>query len=170
MSEWLTHVFVAYALFTVGSWRLDWLGKRWVAVAVVGSILPDLNRLRLLVAPDLISAPLGVPFDWDGLHTLAGIVLLSGIGALLFERRRERRRAFGLLIAGALSHIVVDIPQRYADGQTLTNLYAHPLPPWRVSTPGWYVPADRWVVLVAFAAALVVFVLDRYWMQPSGSA
>ena len=161
MAEWLTHVSVAYALFTVGSWLIAWLDDRWIAVGVVGSILPDLNRIELVVPADFIEAHLGVPFDWSGIHTLGGLVLLCAVGAFLFERRREQWRAFGLLFAGGLSHILIDIPQRYVDGETLTNLYFFPLNAWRTATPGWYVSADRWVVVVAFVVAVVVFLVDR---------
>lgn len=162
MAEWLTHVLVAYGLFTALGWVVDWLEPRWVAVAMVGSILPDLNRLDLLVSSEQVSAVLGVPFDWAGLHTVGGAVVLSGIGALLFSDPQHRRRAFLALSGGALSHLLLDVPQAYADGLTLTNLYLYPLPAWRVPTPGWYVSADRWVVLVAFGFALVVYAADRY--------
>jgi hypothetical protein len=162
MAEWLTHVFVGYALFTVIGWSVDWLDANWIAVGIVGSVLPDLNRLDLLVDDALITAITGVPFDWSGLNTLGGVMLLSAIGAMLFERRQQQRRGLLLLLTGGLTHLVVDLPQRYADGLMLTNNYLYPLPPWRVPTPGWYVSADRWVVVVAAAVALLVFLVDRY--------
>lgn len=162
MAEWLTHVLLAYALFTVVGWYVDWLDSKWVAVGIVGSILPDLDRLDLLVSDDLITAVTGVPFDWSGINTLGGVVVLSAIGGLLFARRRHQRRGFLLLLSGAFSHLLVDLPQRYADGLLLTNKYLFPLPAWRASTPGWYVSADQWVVGVALVVALVVFGLDRY--------
>jgi len=165
MSEWLTHVFVAYTIFTVASWRLVWLDGRWIAVGVVGSILPDFSRLDLLVDADTVAAVLGTPFEWGGVHTLAGVLFLSGIGAVLFDRRHDQIRAFGLLCAGGLSHILVDVPQPYADGKTLTNLYLYPLPPWRVSLPGVYVSPDQWTAVASFAVAVVVFLLDRYFLQ-----
>jgi membrane-bound metal-dependent hydrolase YbcI (DUF457 family) len=161
MADWLTHVFFAYAFFTVASWVVD-LPDRWVAVGLVGSVLPDLDRLALIAPANSASAALGVPFDWNGLHTLGGLLLLGGVGALLFERRRDQRRALALLYAGALSHLLVDLPQPYADGLTLTNLYLFPFSSWRTTTPGWYVSADRWVVAVAFTVALVAFLSDRY--------
>ncbi|SNR25693.1 metal-dependent hydrolase [Halorubrum vacuolatum] len=161
MAEWLTHVLVAYALFTIVSWFVEWVDQRWVAVAMIGSILPDLNRIDLLVSDEAVEYLLGIPFSWDGLHTLGGSILLAGIGALLFHTARERRRAFVLLSGGAVSHLVVDLPQRYADGLMLSGQYAFPIPVPRLPTPGWYVSADRWVAVVAVAVALVVFVLDR---------
>lgn len=162
MAEWLSHVLLAYAAFTVASWQIEWLDQRWVAVGVVGSILPDLSRLNLLVDNDTMTALLGVPFEWGGLHTLGGSILLAGVGALLFEGRRQQYRAFGLLVAGAFSHLIVDLPQKYADGQLLTNLYLFPVSSWRGPTPGWYVSADRWVAVLSLGVALVVYLADRY--------
>lgn len=160
MAEWLTHIMLAYALFTAAGWYIEWLDRRWVAAGMVGSILPDLSRLDLLVSNDWITAITGIPFYWDGLHTVGGAVVLSAIGALLFSTATEQRRAFGLLFVGALSHLVVDLPQQYADGLMLTNVYLFPLPPWRPPTPGWYVSADRWVVFAALVVAVAVFVID----------
>jgi hypothetical protein len=162
MAEWVTHVLVAYAVFTVAGWGITWLDDRWVAVAVVGSVLPDLNRIDLVIPDETVTAITGVPFAWGGLHTLGGILLMAGLGALLFERERGYVRPFALLLAGALSHVVVDIPQRYADGETITNVYFFPLSSWRGPTPGWYVTADRWVVVVACGIALAVFLVDRF--------
>ena len=162
MAEWLTHVLLAYALFTVVGWSVAWLDEKWVAVGIVGSILPDLSRLALIVPNEAIEALTGLPFSWSRLHTLGGALVLSTIGAMLFATPTDRRRAFGLLFAGALSHLVVDLPQQYADGLMITNLYLFPLPPWRFATPGWYVSADRWVVVVSLAVAVFVFGLDRY--------
>ena len=165
MAEWLSHVLLAYALFTAASWYIEWLDRKWVAVGLVGSILPDLNRLGLLVGSEQITAVVGLPFNWAGLHTLGGAVVLSTIGAVLFATRQQQYRAFLLLFAGALSHLIVDLPQQYADGLMVTNLYLFPLPPWRFPTPGWYVSADRWVAVVSLAIALVVFGVDYYRRQ-----
>jgi len=162
MAEWLTHIVLAYALFTAAGWYIEWLDRQWVAVGMVGSILPDLSRLDLVIDADRITAVFGVPFEWGGLHTLGGAVVLSALGAVLFSTRRQQYRAFLLLFAGALSHLVVDLPQAYADGLMITNLYLFPLPAWRFPTPGWYVSADRWVVVVSLAVALPVFVVDYY--------
>ena len=162
MAEWVSHVCLAYALFTTVGWYVDWLDRRWVVVGIVGSVLPDLDRLELVVSGDLITAVTGVPFEWYGINTIGGTVVLSAVGALLFERHSDRRRGFLLLVTGGLSHLLVDLPQRYADGLMLTNKYLFPLPPWRPPTPGWYVSADRWVVVAALLVALVVFGVDRY--------
>jgi hypothetical protein len=121
--EWLTHVLLAYAAFTVLTWVVSWLDQRWVAVAMVGSIIPDLGRIELLVEADWIEATFGVPFSWGGMHTLAGIGLLCVAGATLVRGRRRQIRTGLLLAGGALLHVVVDLPQVYADDRMLTNLY-----------------------------------------------
>lgn len=165
MAEWLTHVLLAFALFTALGWVIEWIDEGWVAVGMIGSILPDLNRLELIVPADTVSAIAGVPFQWGGLHTIGGAVLLAGLGALLFDTRTRQWRAFLVLFGGALWHLIVDLPQQYADGAMLTNLYLFPIASWRPPTPGWYVSDDRWVVVGAALIALVVWLLDRYYID-----
>ncbi|MEY7850684.1 metal-dependent hydrolase [Natrarchaeobius sp. A-rgal3] len=167
MAELLTHVLLAYAAFTVLGWYVEWIDDRWIAVGMVGSILPELNRLALVVSSGRVSSLLGVPFAWDALHTVVGAALLSGIGALLFASSTHRRRAFLVLFAGGLSHLVVDLPQQYADGRMLTNEYLFPLTTWRPPTPGWYVSADRWVLVFASGVTLAIVLFDRYRVRPS---
>jgi len=162
MSEWLTHVFIAYAGFTVFSWKLNWLTDRWIAVGVIGSILPDLSRLSLVVSPDIVEYLVGMNFTWAGIHTLIGVMLLSAIGALCFADSEDQYRAFVSLLGGSVSHLIVDLPQRYADGQMVLDSYLSPIPVLRPPTPGWYVTPDRWVVGVAFVIALLVFGINRY--------
>jgi hypothetical protein len=162
MAEWVTHVLFAYVLFTVMSWFTGWIDQRWIAVAMIGSILPDLNRIELIASDELLTYLVGAPFAWWGIHTVGGVILLSGIGAFLFGTGSQRWRAFLSLLGGALSHIVIDLPQRYADGYMISSSYAFPVPFPRLTTPGLYVSSDRWVVLVAICVAFVVFVSDRY--------
>ncbi|MFC7231559.1 hypothetical protein ACFQMM_09340 [Saliphagus sp. GCM10025308] len=102
MADLLTHVLVAYACFTVLRWRLEWLTPRWLAISLVGSLLPDINRIELVVSDAAVEAATGVPFDFDAIHTLGGIVVLAAIGALCF--RASHQRAFVMLF-GAHSRI-----------------------------------------------------------------
>jgi hypothetical protein len=159
MAELLTHALVAYALFTAFGWALEWLQPRWVVLGMVGSLFPDLNRIDMLVDDYAIEQLLGLPFDWGAIHTLGGVLLLSAVGALLFGAATARRRAFALLVAGGGSHLALDAVKRWAGG--VNGAYLYPLTWWRNPTPGWYVSTDRWVLGVALACALVVFVVDR---------
>ncbi len=163
MAELLSHVLIAYVCFTIASWRLEWLTKRWIAVGIIGSLLPDLNRLSIVVSETAIEATLGVPFDLDGLHTLGGVLILAGIGALCFAD--EHRRAFGVLLAGAVSHLLVDAAKMYADGDAATWLY--PFTWYRHPSPNLYVSSDPAVLVVSLSAAAVVWLLDRRYSETS---
>ena len=159
MAELLTHVLAAFVLFNILGWMIEWLEPRWVVVGMVGSILPDLNRLDMAVDSAVIEGILGVPFIWGAIHTLGGVVLLSLGGALLFATIQARRRAFLLLVGGGVSHLLLDAVKAWADGYN--GAYLYPLSWWRNPTPGWYVSADRWVLAVALVCAVVVLLIDR---------
>ncbi|WP_436344532.1 metal-dependent hydrolase [Natronorubrum sp. FCH18a] len=157
MAELLSHVLVAYALGTVVSWHLDWVTKRWVAIAMIGALLPDLNRVGLFVADATLETVLGVPFGVDAIHTLGGVVLLAGIGAVVVADRHQR--AFATLLAGALSHLLADALKAYADGAAGAWLY--PVTWARHPAPSLYVSSDPIVLGVIAAGALLVWWLDR---------
>lgn len=157
MADLLTHVLIAYAFLTVLGWRIDWLTRRWVSVGVAGVAIPDLVKVDLLVDADRLSAALGVPFTFDPIGTLGGVLLIAGAIALLFGARR--RRAYAVLVTGGGSALVLDGLRLYADGEALFWLY--PLW-WRPPTPGWYVSSDPLVLVVGLAVAGSVFALDRW--------
>ncbi len=160
MAELLSHVLFAFALFTVAGWVVEWLDREWVVVGMVGAILPDLNRIDMVLDEYVVAQVLGVPFSWDGLHTLGGVVLLAALGAVLFPSGQEQLRAFGLLVAGGVSHLLTDAVKAWADGAN--GAYLYPLSWWRNPTPGWYVSADRWMLVVAVLLVLAVLIVDRF--------
>ncbi len=160
MAELLTHVAVTYVGATIITWRINRLDNRWVPVAMIGAVLPDLNKLDWIIGAYRVEAAVGLPFDWDGLHTLGGAVLLAGGGAVLFQHTRDQYLAWGCLTAGAGGHLVVDSVKQWADGAG--DMYLYPLSWWRPPTPGWYVTADRWVLVVSVLLASVVFIYDQH--------
>jgi membrane-bound metal-dependent hydrolase YbcI (DUF457 family) len=160
VADLLSHVLLAFALFTTLGWAVSWLDRRWVAVGMVGSILPDLDMIELVLEAHAISQATGVPLDWEAIHTLGGVLLLAGVGALLFEERDLQRRAFALLVAGGVSHLVFDGVKAWADGANGASLY--PFSWWRNPTPGWYVSSDWGVVVIATVVAGGVWIADRY--------
>ncbi|ELY95773.1 membrane-bound metal-dependent hydrolase [Natrialba hulunbeirensis JCM 10989] len=166
MAELLSHVLIAYVLFTVASWRLEWLTKRWVAIGMIGALLPDLNRIGMFVDDATIETTLGVPFGIDALHTLGGVILLSGIGALVLTE--AHKRGFGVLLAGALTHLLTDGLKAYADAEAGAWLY--PFTWYRHPTPNLYVSADQGVVLVTGLLAIAIFLVDyRLTATPSAT-
>jgi len=157
MTDLFSHVLLAYTIFTVASWRVDWLTKRWVAVGMIGSLLPDLSRIGMFVTDATIETTLGVPFSIGAIHTLGGVVLFSAIGSLVIAD--HRRRAFGLLIAGGLSHLLTDGLKVWVDGAAGAWLY--PLSWYRHPTPGLYVSSDPRVLVAIGLVALIVALVDR---------
>lgn len=166
MADLLSHVLFAFVVFTVAGWAVDGLGRRWVAVGMVGAILPDLDLVGVLVDGSVVSESIGLPFDWGAIHTLGGVLLLAAAGAVLFEGRVQRRRAFVLLGAGGTVHLAVDGVKLWADGANGVSLY--PFSWWRNPTPGLYAPGDRHVVVVAVVVAGAVWLLDRYLLPTLG--
>ena len=157
MADLLTHVLAAYALATIASWRYDRLTRPWIAVVMIGALLPDLNRIGLLVTDAAIEATLGVSFDIDGIHTLGGAVFLAGVGSVVVADRH--RRVFALLLAGALSHLLVDGFKAYADGEA--GVWLYPFTWYRHPTPNLYVSSDPTVLATALLMAVVVAGIDR---------
>ena len=140
MGDLLSHILFAFTAFTVAGWAVTWLDRRWVAVGMVGAILPDLDVLGAFLDGATVSAALGVPFDWAATHTLGGVLLLAAALALLFERSSQRRRAFGLLVAGGCSHLLIDGLKVWADGANGVSLY--PLTWRRIAPPRERVQRD----------------------------
>ncbi|SEP69346.1 metal-dependent hydrolase [Natrinema salaciae] len=157
MADLLSHVLLAYAGCTVAGWYRP-IPSRWTAVVMIGAILPDLNRGTLLVGNGTLEAALGMPFDLDGLATLGGAIVLAGIGAMVVADRH--RRAFVALLAGALSHLLVDAVKAYADGAA--GMWLYPFAWVRHPTPSLYVSSDPAVLAVAISIAVVVVAIDRY--------
>lgn len=157
MAELLSHVLVAYALATVASWRWKRLTGPWIAVAMIGALLPDLNRVGLLVTDAAIEATLGTTFGIDAIHTLGGVIALASVGAMVVAD--HHRRVFALLLAGALSHLLVDGLKVYADGDA--GVWFYPFAWYRHPTPNLYVSSDPAVLIAAVLVAIGVTVLDR---------
>lgn len=160
MADLLTHVLVAFIVFTVAGWRVGWLDRKWVVVAMVGALFPDLNKIGMVLNPRTVEATLGIPFSWAAIPTLGGVVVLSGIGAVIFATGRHRHIAFPVLLCGALTHLLGDALVAWADGHDGASLY--PLTYYRLPTPGLYVSSDPRVLVTALVCALLVFAVDRH--------
>ena len=107
MADLYTHVLVGYTIGVVLSWRYEWLGYPFIAVVMAGAILPDLNRIELLLPAATIEAALGIPFSWSPLHRAGGTLVVVCLGTLL-AAGRYRRAVFALLTIGAASHYLLD--------------------------------------------------------------
>ncbi|MFT4882022.1 MAG: hypothetical protein ACI9CA_001374 [Natronomonas sp.] len=157
MADLLTHVLAAYVLLTVVGWWVAWLGPRWVAVGMGGAAIPDLVKVERLVNESVIQSAFGVPFAYDPVSSLAGVLVIAGIITLFFGH--ARRRVYGLLVTGGGLSLVLDGLRVFVDGSA--GFWLYPLW-WRPPAPSLYVTADARVLVVAAVVSGGVFVVNRY--------
>lgn len=158
MADLLTHVLTAYVLATLLSLRDDRLTPAMVTAAMVGGLVPDLNRIGLLVPASWVETTLGVPFAWDALLTVGGVAVVVALGPFLVPRR-VRSVTAAMLSLGALSHFALDYLLLFPSGYT--HPYLWPVTAAGLPGPGLYLSSDRWPAAVAVAVAVVATVARR---------
>lgn len=165
MADLLTHVLVPFVVLTVVGWIVA-VPRQWIPVAMGGAAIPDLVKLDLLLDADLVGRLLGVPFEYDPVSSVAGVCVVAGVIALLFTDD-VRRTAYGFLLFGGVSSLLLDGLRVFADGHAGFWLY----PLWvRPPTPSLYVTSDVRVVVVAVAVALSVTIIDRRVVGSKGAS
>jgi len=158
MPDLLAHALVAYALVTVVSWRVSWVARPYVTVAMAGAFIPDLTKIKPIVPNVLVRETLGVPFDWFALHTAGGVLVSIAIGAVLVTAG-ERRRVVALLGLGAGSHLIADLFIKSVWGWSYAVLW--PFSSVKPRLPGLYLSTDPAPTAVAGLLALGVFLVSR---------
>ncbi|MDL0132053.1 metal-dependent hydrolase [Halobacterium salinarum] len=157
MPDLLTHVLIGYTLGTLLTTRFDW-PQTMTTIVMLGALLPDLTKIKLLIPDAQMQALLGIPFSWHALHTLGGVLTTATIGALLVDRT-HRQRVFGLLITGTLTHLILDSLLIKPSGYASTIWW--PFITTGLPTPGLYVSYDRWPALLAGLLALTTYLSTR---------
>lgn len=158
MADLFTHVIVAFTIAVVLSWKLAWVTRPMIPVAMVGAAIPDLNRIDLLIPEEAITALTGIPWTWGVLHRAGGALLIIALFTLLV-RRDLRKPVFALLTIGVCSHFVLDYFLWQPTGET--NLLLWPFLDVAVDYQGVYRSSDRWMAVVATIVAGVVLAIDR---------
>lgn len=153
MADLLTHVLVAYALATLVSFRDARITPPMVAVAMLGGVLPDLNRIALLLPASTVASTLDIPFTWDALGTLGGVAVVAAVGTLLV-RPCDRSTAAVALAIGVVPHFLLDYLLVFPSGYT--HPYLWPLVAARLPGPNLYLSSARWPAVVAVVAATTV--------------
>lgn len=160
MADLLATLLAVIATLTAAGWWIAWLDRRWILVAAGGAFVPDLSRVSVIVDDDTIATLLGIPFDYAALETLGGVLLVSGIVAIWFERRYWPR-VYGLLVVGGGVHLLLDGLRVFADGRSSTWLFPF-APAYRPPTPNLFVSSDPVVPALAVGLTAVVLALDRW--------
>lgn len=158
MPDLLTHVLFAYGIGTLLSQQYEWLSPAYVTVVMAGALLPDLNHISALISPRFVNDIFAVPFSWDFLQTGGGVLVTVLIGVFLVPDG-ERRRAFGLLWLGAISHLITDMFLRTPDGRSQSVFW--PLTQYQPPSLDLYTSGDIWPLVVAGGLALVSWYFAR---------
>jgi len=158
MPDLLTHVLCLYIIATLVGVRLEWLTPQYVTVGMLGAIVPDLTKIKLLVPSVQMELLLGVPFDWRAIHTLGGALVAVGIGALC-TTSQHRRRVLGLLFVGVVSHLSLDALLINASGYSYAVLF--PFSTFHPPTPGLFLSSDRWPAAVSAGLAFILWQAKR---------
>lgn len=158
MPDLLTHALVMYCVATVASWHYEWLTPSFITVAMMGAMIPDMTKIRLVLPSHRVESLLGIPFDWSALHTLGGAVVAVLIGTALVPQN-HRKRVLSLLALGAASHLLLDALLVKPSGHSYAVLW--PLTQYQPPTPGLYLSTDRWPAIVTGAVAGLVWLRTR---------
>jgi membrane-bound metal-dependent hydrolase YbcI (DUF457 family) len=156
MPDLLTHALVAYVLAAAAA-RSDRLHDRYVPVVMVGGVAPDAMKLSVVLGFD-VGVLFGLPYSTWGIHTLGGVVVLAGLGALTIRASDRRVAALALAVGGA-SHLLLDAFVIRVDG--LAPPYLFPLTGWLPPAGNLYASTDVWPAVVALAVAVPVWLLRR---------
>lgn len=157
MADLLTHALVAFSIGTALSWKFKRITPQFITIMMIGSVLPDLNRIELLLDPAAIQNTLDIPFSWQPFHTLGGVLLIIGILTLLVSKKNSEL-IFSLLCIGAFTHFLLDIFLLNASGTTFIIFF--PITTFRPEMQGFYLSTDVWPAIVAAYTAIIVWFLD----------
>ena len=156
MPDLLTHVLIAYVI-GVAAVRWTDTSDRYLPAVLVGAVAPD--GMKATVLFEIASGTaVGVPYSFWGLHTLGGVIVLSGIGAVTL-RASDRRTGFRFLVCGGVSHLVLDLFVIRVDG--VAPPYCFPVSWWLPPAENLYASTDLRTIPVAAALALSVWIVRR---------
>lgn len=150
MPGWVTHVAAAWILGKLLNLKCRWLDNAYIAVLMVGSLIPDLVKIALLF--DLLQMN-AWPF-LKPLHTPFGSLLVAGLASLLFE---NKTRIFLLLALGLSSHFALDALLMHVSGG-IGFLFPFS---WSEYQLGLIRSDDYHAALVSLLLAGVVYVFHR---------
>lgn len=167
MAELFTHVLAGFIIATIASWRYEWITPPLVVACMVGAAIPDLNRIRLIVPADTITALTGLPWSLGITHRGGGALLIALILTLLVAKD-YRKPVFALLCVGIASHLIIDYFLWQPTGTT--NLMLWPFADITIDYQGFYRSSDRWTAVVSILLAGIVLGIDRFVITRKSSA
>lgn len=102
MPDWIVHICVAYLVCRILYFKFPIFNSANTVLAMVGSILPDLVKLQIILSYFGIHLTDYLP----AFHTPVITFIIAGIISLFFENQKV---AFLFLVIGATTHFVLDL-------------------------------------------------------------
>lgn len=152
MPDWISHILLGLIICEI-------FNVRKKSLVLVGAVLPDVI-LKLYTVSVILPINLE-SFYWIlyPLHTIAGIFLFGILIAGLF--RYDRKKTFLFILAGALSHIMLDLTTKPLE----YNIQALVLFPfsWKAHDLGLFYSEQYWIIaLILFLAYAITLFIKRY--------
>ncbi|MFP4051024.1 MAG: metal-dependent hydrolase [Thermoplasmata archaeon] len=157
MADLLTHSLVAFSIGTILSWRFKKINAQFITILMIGSVLPDLTRIGLILESALIEKTLNIPFSWQPLHTLGGVVIVIAV-LTLFVDEKDSRYVLSLLSVGVFSHLFLDAFLIKVSGRSYTMFF--PIATYNPKVPGFYLSTDMWPAVIAVITAFIIYQVD----------
>ncbi|MFW6196140.1 MAG: metal-dependent hydrolase [Thermoplasmatota archaeon] len=157
MADLLTHSLVAFSIGTMLSWRFKKINAQLITILMIGSVLPDLTRIGLILESTFIEKTLNIPYSWQPLHTLGGVVIVIAVLTLLVNKKNSRY-VLPLLSVGAFSHLFLDAFLIKVSGRSYTMFF--PITTYNPEIPGFYLSTDMWPAVVAVITAFIIYQVD----------
>jgi hypothetical protein len=158
LPDWIVHVAVAWTVCRVFRFRYQSFDPPNTAIAMVGSVIPDLMKLSMIFEF----------FGMDGLdyliplHLPVGSVLLAAIISLLFE---DKKTVFLFLALGLATHFLLDLLLMQING----GMYLLFPFSWQTMSLNLVPNDDYYLTIVAIFVALSVYIVGKWWDNKKGS-
>ncbi|MFW6375640.1 MAG: metal-dependent hydrolase [Thermoplasmatota archaeon] len=158
MADLLTHSLVAFSIGTILSWKFKRINAQFITILMIGSVLPDLTRIGLILESAIIENTFGVSFSWQPLHTIGGVIIIISLFTLFMDKK-DNKYIFSLLSLGAISHLFLDAFLIKASGHSYTMFF--PLTSHSPQMPGFYLSTDVWPVMITMTIAFIIYQIDK---------
>ncbi|MGM0405351.1 MAG: metal-dependent hydrolase [Thermoplasmatota archaeon] len=158
MADLLTHVFVAFSVGTLLSWKYKWINSNYITIIMLGSVLPDLTRIGLILEPAFIENLFNIPFSWTPLHTLGGVFIIILVLTLSVNKKYSKP-VFLLIALGTFTHLFLDSLLLSTTGYSYSMFF--PITVYSPPTAGLYLSTDIWPSIVSGLAAVGLWHLEK---------
>jgi len=151
MPDWIVHICVAYLVCRILYFKFPMFDSANTVLAMVGSILPDLVKLQIILGHFGIHLSDFLP----AFHTPVITFIIAGIISLFFENKRV---AFLFLVIGAATHFIMDLLLVDPEG----GIYLFFPFNWQMFHINLIAPDDYMITFVILTLTIIVYLLGLW--------